>query len=274
MNKRFFFVVCAALFLAPLFFASCSKKDAAALQLRNIEDLQDKRFCVIAGNLYDWYLGKRFPAAIKVGVNSAPDLLLGVEKGLCDGALIDGGQVKTVLEQRPSLGLLQDSVWMMEIAFGFSKENPALLAEFNQFLDTLAKNGELDRIVKGWAANADSMPLPVPPNEGAKGTLRVATTGTDIPITFVREGGALAGYDIDILVRFARAAGYKIEFSKLDFGALIAALAAGKADIIADNITISEERAKKVAFSTPYKHEPTAAVALNKHLAPQAPTAP
>jgi ABC-type amino acid transport substrate-binding protein len=253
------------LLAAGLLVVSCSKK-SDQLQMRSVADLKDKSFCVLVGNLHAIYITEHFPEAKQLHYNTAPDQLLALENGNCDVMLVDGGQTPAVLAERQNLGSISDSVYMMNIAFAVSKGNDTLRTQLNAFLDSIRGTGELARILDGWSNKTDSMPIPVLPKEGARGVLRIGTTGTDLPITFVRNG-ELAGYDIDILNRFATAYGYRPEFSKMDFSALIPALAAGKADIVADNITVSPERAEKVGFTKPYKLEPVSAIALKKNIA-------
>jgi polar amino acid transport system substrate-binding protein len=267
---KFFYILSMAksLFLllaAALLVVSCSKK-SENLQLRSLDDLKDKTFCVLIGNIHGGYISEHMPQAKQLHSTVVPDQLMGLESGKCEAIIVDGGQTPAILAERPNIAELSDSVYLIDAAFALGKGSDTLRAQLNAFIDSIQKSGELAQIIDGWMHKTDSMPLPVPPKEGARGLLRIGTTGTDIPITFVKEG-ELAGYDIDILCRFAQAYDYKVEFSKMDFSALIPALVAGKADVMADNITITPERAKMVDFTQSYKHEHVSALVLKKNLA-------
>lgn len=92
-------------------------------------------------------------------------------------------------------------------------------------------------------------PMPEFSYSGEKGVLNVATTGTTVPFDFYGDNGELRGYSIELMNRFAAYAGYTVKYYPMDFGALIPAVAGGKADIAISNISITEERKKSVLFS-------------------------
>jgi polar amino acid transport system substrate-binding protein len=60
------------------------------------------------------------------------------------------------------------------------------------------------------------------------------------------------GFDIEMVKRFAEKEGLNLEITAMDFSALVASLASGKVDMIADGIAITEERSKQIDFSDPY----------------------
>ena len=67
------------------------------------------------------------------------------------------------------------------------------------------------------------------------------------------EGTEIVGVDVDIMNKVGEKMGKKVVFENKDFGTLIDAVAEGKlCDCSAAGITITDERAEKVAFSIPY----------------------
>jgi polar amino acid transport system substrate-binding protein len=75
------------------------------------------------------------------------------------------------------------------------------------------------------------------------------------------------GFDIEMLKTFARREGLNMKIITMEFSSLIAALASGKVDIIADGISITEEREKQIDFSDPYNIVKSAVLALNTNIA-------
>lgn len=61
-----------------------------------------------------------------------------------------------------------------------------------------------------------------------------------------------AGIDMDIIRAICEEAGYKPKFVNVQFDSIIAGISSGKYDVGASGITINEERAKQVLFSSPY----------------------
>ena len=82
--------------------------------------------------------------------------------------------------------------------------------------------------------------------------LRVATEPAFPPFEFQSKGGELAGFSIDLIRAIATAANFRVEFQSIPFDGIIPALQAKTIDGAISSITITEERAKTVAFSRPY----------------------
>ena len=81
------------------------------------------------------------------------------------------------------------------------------------------------------------------------GTIRVITTTTDEPFSYIKDGKNV-GYDIDVITRFCREYGYGLELGDVDFNARIPALASGKYDFTT-SMNVTPEREEEVMFSDP-----------------------
>ena len=101
----------------------------------------------------------------------------------------------------------------------------------------------------GGSQGASSAPAAAPA-EAAK-VLKVATNVAFPPYEFYDNEQAV-GIDIEIIQAICDKLGYTMELSDMEFGSIITAVAAGKVDVGFGAITITEERAKSVLFTTPY----------------------
>lgn len=89
------------------------------------------------------------------------------------------------------------------------------------------------------------------------GTLTVATEGTYRPFSFHEGGaGAITGYDVEIITAVADKLGLKVEFKETQWDAIFAGLDAGRFDVIANQVTVNEERSAKYLFSESYTVSP------------------
>jgi len=90
------------------------------------------------------------------------------------------------------------------------------------------------------------------------GTLTVATEGTYRPFSFHADGGTgeLTGYDVEIIEAVADKLGLKVEFQETQWDAIFAGLDAGRFDVIANQVTINDEREANYLFSAPYTVSP------------------
>lgn len=84
-------------------------------------------------------------------------------------------------------------------------------------------------------------------------TYKVAMEPTFPPFdTIDEETQELSGFDVDMMNAIAEDQGFKLEWVNMGFDGLIPALEAGNIDIIASGMNASDERRKKVDFSTTY----------------------
>lgn len=87
----------------------------------------------------------------------------------------------------------------------------------------------------------------------ASGVLKVGTEGTYSPFTFHDpKTNALTGYDIDVITAVAAKLGVKPEFSETKWDSIFAGLEAKRYDVIANEVSINDERKAKYDLSDAY----------------------
>jgi cystine transport system substrate-binding protein len=97
------------------------------------------------------------------------------------------------------------------------------------------------------------------------GVLTIGTEGTYQPFTYHADGGTgdLTGYDIDVITAVADKLGVEPEFEETQWDAIFAGLDGGRFDLIANQVSITDERTAKYDFSEPYTVSP-GVVIVNK----------
>lgn len=89
------------------------------------------------------------------------------------------------------------------------------------------------------------------------GVLVVGTEGTYKPFSYHEDGtGDLTGYDVEIVTAVAGKLGVDVKFEETQWDAIFAGLEAGRFDIIANQVSINDEREKKYTLSEPYTVSP------------------
>ncbi len=89
----------------------------------------------------------------------------------------------------------------------------------------------------------------------SKGPLIVATSGTLYPTSYHDEKtNKLTGFDVEIVRHVAKELGRKVEFKEMNVDGQLTAVKTGKADMAANDFSVSPARRKEFLFSTPYKH--------------------
>ena len=87
-----------------------------------------------------------------------------------------------------------------------------------------------------------------------RGTIRVGLEGTYSPFGYQDEKGNLVGFDVDVARAVAEKLGVKPDFQPSKWEGILAALEAGRFDVVANQVTITEDRKKVYDFSQPYTY--------------------
>ena len=93
-----------------------------------------------------------------------------------------------------------------------------------------------------------------------KGTITVAMEGTWAPWTYHDADDNLVGYDVEVAQNIAEKLGVEVNFVEGEWDGLLAGLDDGRYDIMVNGVGVTEERAEKYNFSTPYAYNKTAVI--------------
>ena len=234
-------------------------------------DLKTKRIGVLLGSAHDKYATVNFPQAQIMQYNTASDLVLAVKTAKVDAAIFDEAPLQEILRLNADIGLLGDVLFSFPIGVGISKQNEALLKDFNQFLAQIKRDGTYDDMVERWSKLGITK-MPAIGSGSTNGTLRATVNDVGLPFVAVMDN-QLLGFDIELLKRFAAYQGKALELSNADFSSLVASVASGKADLIASSIFITDERKQQINFSDPYYEMGARFFALKRNIASATPHA-
>ena len=110
------------------------------------------------------------------------------------------------------------------------------------------------------AATADTAAVDQLAQIKERGTITIAMEGTWAPWTYHDENENLVGYDVEVGTLIAEKLGVEPEFVEGEWDGLLAGLDAGRYDIMVNGVGVTEERAEKYNFSTPYAYNRTAVI--------------
>jgi len=83
-------------------------------------------------------------------------------------------------------------------------------------------------------------------------TLRVGTEGTYSPFSYQGPDGELTGYDVDVARAVGAKLGKQVEFVQTPWDAIFAGLESKRFDLVANQVTVNDERKAKYDLSQPY----------------------
>jgi len=259
-------------FSDPVFrqYAGIAVRDTAPAEAGGLhwQDYIGKRIGVLTGTLMEAAAETYFPGSEYYYYNSYPDCNAALLAGHIDAYLGDEPGLKTIHAEQPEISYIPDRLTTNEYSFAFRKDDPAsaaLCAELNAFLAESRENGTMQELDDIWFGVDEARKVvDMSDLTGENGTVRVVTTSTDMPFSYIKDGKNV-GYDIDLAVRFCRARGYALELGDVDFAARIPAIQSGKYDFTTD-MNVTPERMEEVLFSDPVSSGGIVLAVLTKDL--------
>lgn len=94
----------------------------------------------------------------------------------------------------------------------------------------------------------------------SKGEIVIATEGAWAPWTYHDEDDNLVGFDVEVAQKIAEKLGVKATFVECAWDSIFAGLDSERYDIAANGIEVTDERAEKYNFTTPYGYIRTALI--------------
>jgi len=234
-------------------------------QLSETDQLANESIAILQGSAFDVFAQKVYPDADLQFYNTIADMLAAVEKGKATAGFSDFDLLRQALKANPQLAILGDPIFTSQVAAAFSKENERHRDLFNEFLASLRADGTLADMEQRWFIDGNfEMPdFEFDPNAP---TFTIGNAIIGLPQVAQIEG-EIAGFDVELALRFGQYTGQNIRFVTVDWAALIPALIGGKIDSIVSSMFVTPERRERVNFSDSYHTVDSYAFVLKKNLA-------
>lgn len=221
--------------------------------ITSLDQLAEATFAVPTGTVADQLVLSRFPDARFQYFNSVLDACMAVRAGRADAAAYDEPILRNIAAKTSGLKVLEGMITVDEYGFAVRIGEHDLKKTIDSVLLELRDSGVYDEMLARWLPErGEPAPMPVFEPVDSEQELRFGTSAVTEPFSFVDGSRAVIGLDIELAHHIARRLGKKLVVVNMDFGGMIPALASGRVDMIGACITITEERAQRVLFSTPY----------------------
>ncbi len=216
-----------------------------------LDDIGKATVATLLGSTQDLWMQEHYPDIKPLVFNNLVDVTNALINHQCDAMIVDENCAATILESNPQLAALADGFCPVDFSVCF-RHGSDLLPQFNRFQNELRQSGELDGLLDKWTdSTRRAEHLPVVFEQFAGAPLRLGTTLIQEPYSYIIDGKP-AGFDVELIARFAKSIGRSVEVIPFDFGGLIPSLSTGKIDIVANSVMYTPERGEKVAFAEPY----------------------
>lgn len=242
--------ICFALIACCLISMTACGKEAAVIE--KLEDLEGKTVAAQMGTTYIDMI-KNDPILSKATLSvsaSGTDALAMLYSGNADGVVMDMLSAQKAVHQQDNIHLLEASLSDENLAIAFPKDSP-YRTEVNKAIENMKNNGTLDDMMFKWLSD-DARITFDQFWAGTNGTLHCLISPDTAPLCYLDEEGSVVGFEVELMMRIARALNMKVEFEVEDFENLIPGLMNDSADCGIGAISATAKRAILVDFSETY----------------------
>ena len=226
--------------------------------LRNLDtiqsDLVGKNIGIERGKTFESIVKTNYPRSTIVYADSSLSLIISLLSGNAQALILDEPVAKYYSNKISEISCSNSNIQKENYGFAFSKNeiNINLIKYFNEYLSSIKQRGEYDNILNIWKGDFTSMQKIDKNLDGNNGVIKAAFNQNLPPMSYKDEQtGDMVGFEIDLLYRFAKIYGYKIELTTLTLNEQINNLINGNVDLIGGCISITDERSLIMDFSDP-----------------------
>ena len=197
--------------------------------------------------------------------NKAADAIQALKQQKLDCVLLDEQPAKAFVARNSDIRILPKEFTQENYALCLKKGNKDLLDKVNAALGKLKEDGTIQKIITNYIGTDEEKGTMSYEKKDVqrKGKLIVATNAEFPPYEYV-ENGKIVGIDMDIMQAICDELGMELSIENMKFDSIIAAVNAGKADVGAAGMTVTEDRKKNVDFSDSYTTSKQVIIVYNK----------
>lgn len=221
-------------------------------ELKSFSELGGRTVSMITGAPFEELVRSKNPDVAEFTYYSSfPDMMLALKTGKTDAALGNNAIAALAVNKDPGLILFPESLQEGVFGFAFAKGDPDL-EKWKAAYEKIPEETK-EAVWKKWTgADASVKKLPDQDWPGENGTVTVAACDTLEPMSYLGEGGSLMGFDEEMLLLTARELDVHVEFTGMEFSALLPYVQSGRAKIGIGSIIVTPERQETVDFLNYY----------------------
>ena len=222
--------------------------DQSSDGITEFSDLKGKTVSMLTGAPFEELVRSKAPDVGEFTFfNNNPDMILALESGKTDAVLSNNAIAALAVNRSNDLALFPESLQDGVFGFAFAKGDPAL-ADWQGAYEKISEETKNALWEKWTGSDEAAKVLPEQDWPGLNGTVKAAVCDTLEPMSYAGAGGEPMGFDVEMILLMAKELDVHVEFTGMEFAAILSSVQAGKAEIGAGSIIDTEERRQSVDF--------------------------
>ena len=247
----------------------CGKKETAQEQnyISDPDDFNDPKYVI--GIVSETTSGneakKRFPRAKFREYENISEAYPDLESGTIDAIGFDRPALDYAQRKRDNFVLLPDNYAEGHVGIAVPASKPELLQNVNAFLREYFSSGLYDNMYARWIKSSDPKMPKVAAPVNPYGKLVIGTEDKNEPMNFTDSDGSPAGFDVELIYRFAAAFNMSVELKVMPYLDLFTAVEKEAVDLAIASMDKIDGENRAILFSEDYIDCP-AAILTRKNL--------
>ena len=247
INRALVFILIMLMILSVCGF-SATAAAASGPEYTDFSDLNGKTVSMLTGAPFEELVLSKAPDVREFTFfSSTPDMLLALKSGKTDAVLNNNAIVSLAVNRNPDLALFPKSLKDGVFGFAFAKGSPER-EKWQEAYDAIPEDTKQALWEKWTGSDESAKILPAQNWPGKNGTVQAAVCDTLEPMSYAGEGGELMGFDVEMILLIAKELDVHVEFTGMEFSAILSYVQSGKALLGAGSIIVTDERRQAVDF--------------------------
>lgn len=228
--------------------SAAAQTDSAVPELKAFSDFKGKTVSMLTGAPFEDLVRSKAPDIAECTFfNNTADILLALKSGKTDALLTNNAIAQLAVNRNPELTLFPENLKDGVFGIAFAKGDPRR-DEWQAAFDSLPE-AKIQAAWEKWTGSDEAAKvLPEQDWPGTNGTVTVAACDTLEPMSYIGEGGEIKGFDNEIILLMAKQLDVHVDFTGMEFAAILSSVQAGKADLGCGSIIVTDERKEAVDF--------------------------
>ncbi|MCR5106803.1 MAG: ABC transporter permease subunit [Lachnospiraceae bacterium] len=225
-----------------------AQKNMAIPEFQTFDELNDKTISMLTGAPFEELISSKVDEVKEFTYfQTMPDMMLAIKAGKTDAGFMNNAVAELAANKDTELALFPEGLGETAFGLAFQKGDERCVLWQRAYEDIPIETRE--ELWRKWTG-ADESIKTVPEQDwpGANGIVKVAACDALEPMSYVGKDGELLGLDIETILLIARKMDVHVEFTPMDFSAVLSSVGSGKADIGCGSIVTTDERRETMDF--------------------------
>ncbi|MCR5054842.1 MAG: ABC transporter permease subunit [Lachnospiraceae bacterium] len=217
-------------------------------EYKTFSELNGKTISMLTGAPFENLISSKVPNVKEFTYfQTMPDMCLAIKTGKTDAGFNNNAVATLAANKYPELALFPESLGDTTFGLAFAKGDERF-EQWRTAYESIPE--ETKKALWGKWTGADESAKTVPEQDwpGNNGTVNVAACDALEPMSYMGQDGQMMGLDIETILMIAKELDVHVEFTPMDFSAVLSSIGSGKADIGCGSIVTTDERRETMDF--------------------------